>query len=358
MERFGLVGLANAGKSSLFNALTGGGALAAAYPFATVDPNVGVAPVPDERVERLGAMSGSARVVHAAVGLVDIGGLVEGSSRGEGLGNRFLGGIREVDAVVLVLRAFPEPAVVGPTDPVEHLATLETELALADLASVEARLERQRKAARADPSLATGLDALDAAHATLAEGTPLYRSALDPGRRAALRPWSLLTDKPVLAVVNLGEGQLAEPETVAKGVVDAVGPGTPVLPVCVQLEAEAAQLPPEERAEVLAGLGLGEGALPRFARAAHELLGRRTFLTTRPTESAAWTFRAGSTARQCAGLVHSDFERGFVKAECIRWDELLEQGSWSAARELGRVRMEGREYEVADGDVIEFRFNV
>ncbi|MDP9419230.1 MAG: redox-regulated ATPase YchF [Actinomycetota bacterium] len=361
MERFGFVGLPNAGKSSLFNALSGGAALAAAYPFATVDPNVGIARVPDRRLDALAAMSNSARVVPATVEFVDIGGLVEGASRGEGLGNRFLAGIREVDAVVLVLRAFSDDDVVGPSDPLEHLATVETELALADLESVESKIERRRKAAKLDRSLLTEVEALDAALAVLSDGTPLYRSDLSHEQRQVLRPWFLLTNKPVLVVVNVGDDQLDQADALAAPVVAAfAGASMPVevLPMCVQLEAEAAQLGADDRGELLAELGLGEGALPRLAAAARSLLGLRTFLTTGEKESRAWTFRAGAKAPECAGVIHSDFQRGFIKAECIHWDELLELGSWSKAREVGKLRIEGKDYEVADGDVLEFRFNV
>jgi GTP-binding protein YchF len=361
MERFGFVGLPNAGKSSLFNALSGGEALAAAYPFATVDPNVGVARVPDERLERLAEMSKSARTVHATVEFVDIGGLVEGASKGEGLGNRFLAGIREVDAVVLVLRAFSDDDVVGPSDPLEHLAVVETELALADLGSIEGRVERTRKQSKLDRSLAPQVDAMDAALAVLAEGTPLYRSSVTAEQREALRPFFLLTSKPVLVVVNVGEDDVEKADLVAAPVVEAfAGAATPVqvLPVSVQLEAEAARLPEADRAEMLEALGLGEGALPRLVHAAYELLGRRTFLTTGDKESRAWTFRAGARAPECAGVIHTDFQRGFIKAECIRWDELLELGSWNRAKEAGKIRIEGKDYEVLDGDVLEFRFNV
>ena len=361
MERFGFVGLPNAGKSSLFNALSGGAALAAAYPFATVDPNVGVARVPDARLDALAAMSNSARVVPATVELVDIGGLVEGASRGEGLGNRFLAGIREVDAVVLVLRAFTDDDVVGPTDPLEHLATVETELALADLDSVESRIDRRRKVAKLDRSIAPEVEALDAALVALGEGTPLYRSVLTAEQRAALRPWFLLTNKPVVVVVNVGDDQLDRADVLAAPVVEAFSGATlpvEVLPMCVQLEAEAAQLDADDRAELLGELGLGEGALPRLVTAARSLLGLRTFLTTGDKESRAWTFRAGSRAPECAGVIHSDFQRGFIKAECIFWAELVELGSWAKAREVGKLRIEGKDYVVADGDVLEFRFNV
>jgi GTP-binding protein YchF len=358
VERFGFVGLPNAGKSSLYNALSGASALAAPYAFATKDPNVGVAKVPDERLERLAAMSNSRNVVPASVQFLDIGGLVEGASAGEGLGNRFLATIREADAVVLVLRAFVDDDVPGPSDPLEHLRILETELALADLESVEAQLAKRRKAAKADRTLADEVAALDAAHEALAAGTPLYRSGLDDERRALLRPFFLLTNKPVLAVVNVAEDDLDRiPEVVAPVEAELAGHGE-VIGMCVQLEAEAAQVPAEERAEMLEAFGLGEGALPRFVRAAYHLLGLRTFFTTGEKETRAWTFRAGWKAPRCAGVIHTDFERGFIRAEVIHWDELVEIGSWAKARELGRLRVEGKDYEVADGDVMEFRFNV
>jgi ribosome-binding ATPase len=358
VERFGFVGLPNAGKSSLYNALAGGGALAAPYAFATRDPNVGVAKVLDARLDALAAMSASRNVVPASVQFVDIGGLVEGASKGEGLGNRFLANIREVDAVVYVLRAFADDDVPGPADPLEHLRVVELELTLADLEAVENQVVKRRKAAKADRSLADEVAALDAAEAVLSEGVPLYRSDLEPEVRALLRPYFLLTNRPVLAVVNVGEDQLDDVATVIKPVEDELAGRAEVLGMCVQLEAEAAQLTLEERAEMLEALGLGEGALPRFVHAAYHLLGLRTFFTTGEKESRAWTFRAGWKAPQCAGVIHTDFEKGFIRAEVIHWDELVDLGSWSKARDVGKLRIEGKDYEVADGDVMEIRFNV
>ncbi len=358
MERFGFVGLPNAGKSSLYNALAGGGALAAPYPFATTDANVGMAKVPDERLDRLAEMSTSRKVVPATVQFVDIGGLVEGASKGEGLGNKFLGGIREVDAVVFLLRAFADPDVTGPSDPLECLRVVEIELALADLEAVENQVEKRRKAAKQDRSLVDEVAALDAALAVLSEGTPLYRSDLDPEQRKLLRPYFLLSNKPVMAVVNVGEDDLDRIEEITAPVRAELTGRAEVIGVCVQLEAEAAQLVGEERIEMLEGLGLGEGALPRFLRAAYQLLGLRTFLTTGEQESRAWTIRNGSTAPQAAGRIHTDFERGFIRAEVIHWDDLLEIGSWSKARDVGKLRVEGKDYVVKDGDVLEIRFNV
>ena len=358
MERLGIVGLPNAGKSALFNALTGGSTPVAAHPFSTTETTVGVAQVPDHRLLALAEMSRSRKVVHATVEVVDIAGLVAGSSTGEGLGNRFLAGIREVDALCLVLRAFDDANVVGGDDPMDDLGVLELELVLADAASLEAQLDKRRKAARVDHSLAGEVSAMEAALSTLHAGTPLYRGALDEEVRAALRPLFLLTNKPLLVVVNLADDQVPEGDRLVKPVAEELGGTAEVLGVSVQLEAEAAQLPPEERAELLEGLGLGEGALPRVVRAAYHLLGRRTFLTTGDKESRAWTFRAGARAPECAGVIHSDLQRGFIRAEVIRWDELLELGSWAAAKAAGRLRVEGKDYEVVDGDVLEIRFNV
>lgn len=358
MEKFGFVGLPNAGKSSLYNALTGGSALAAPYAFATTDPNVGVAKVFDERLSLLSDMSSSKKIVHATVQFNDIGGLVAGASKGEGLGNKFLAGIREVDAIVFVLRAFRDDDVPGPQDPVEHLEVVETELTLADLETVEKQIDKRRKAARADKSLQPEVDAADAALAELSEGTPLYRGALSEEHRELLRSWFLLTNKPVLAIVNLDEEQLADSAAVVGPVEEALGGVAPVFGVSIQLEAEAAQLDPIDRAEMLDGFGLGEGVLPRFLQSAYHVLGLRTFLTTGEQETRAWTFDVGSTAPECAGKIHSDLQRGFIKAETIRWDELVEIGSWAKAKEIGKVRSEGKDYIVEDGDVVDIRFNV
>ncbi len=357
MERFGFVGLPNAGKSSLFNALAGGGALAAPYAFATTDPNVGVAKVFDNRLEQLSAMSGSKNIIHASVQFNDIGGLVEGASQGEGLGNKFLAGIREVDAIVFVLRAFPDDDVPGPTDPLEHLAIVETELSLADLDAAEKQLDKVSRVARTDRSKAEELTLLTKVVELLGEGTPLYKSDLTDAERDELKPFFFLTNKPVLAVLNIGEEQLEEGEALAAPVREALG-GAEVIATCVQLEAEAAQLDDGEREEMLEGLGLGEGAMPRFIRAAYEIMGLRTYLTTGEKETRAWTFRAGSTAPQAAGVIHTDFERGFIRAETCGWKELVDAGSWAAARDKGLVRSEGKDYIVKDGDVMEFRFNV
>ncbi len=362
MERFGLVGLPNAGKSSLYNALTGGGALAAPYPFATKDPNIGVAKVPDDRLDRLSVMSKSKQTIHASVQVVDIGGLVEGASKGEGLGNKFLANIREVDAIVFVLRAFVDDDITGPSDPLEHLRVVEIELALADLETVEKRLNQAERQSKLDKTLGDEIEALRAAYASLSEGRPLYRAGLKADHREILAPYFLLTNRRVLAVVNVGEEDLdriPEVEAMVDAEFNDAGDNVEVIGMCVQLEAEAASITdPAERAEMLEGFGLGEGALFRMVRSAYHLLGLRTYFTTGEKESRAWTFYEGSTAPICAGRIHSDFQRGFIRAETILWNELLELGSWTKAKEVGKIRVEGKDYVAQDGDVMEFRFNV
>jgi GTP-binding protein YchF len=307
-------------------------------------------------------MSRSRNVVHTAVEVVDIGGLVEGASKGEGLGNRFLANIREVDAVVLVLRAFDDPDVVGSADPLEHLRVVELELALADLETVEKRLAETQRRAKLDRSLGDDLAALTVAYDHLSAGRPLYRAGLSTEQRELLKPHFLLTNRRVLAVVNVGEEDLDSiPEAEARVAAELTEAGDEVetIGMCVQLEAEAAAIEdPDERAEMLEGFGLGEGALFRMVRSAYHLLGLRTFLTTGDKESRAWTFFAGMTAPECAGRIHTDFQRGFIRAEVIHWDELLDIGSWTKAKELGKIRLEGKDYRPVDGDVMEFRFSV
>ncbi len=358
MEKFGFVGLPNAGKSSLYNALAGGGALAAPYAFATVDPNVGVAKVPDPRLDLLAEMSQTKTIIPASVQFVDIAGLVKGAAQGEGLGNRFLSHIREVDAIVYVLRAFVDDDVPGSHDPLDQLETLEIELVYADVESLSKQIEKKRKASRVDAALADEVAALDRALEVLERGVPIYRAGLDADTRALLAPYFLLTDKVAMAVVNIDEEQLADPEAATAGVAAALGEGAQVVPACIQLEAEAVLLDAEERAEMLDALGLGDGALARFLRTAYHLLGLRTFFTTGEKETRAWTFRAGAKAPEAAGVIHTDFQRGFIRAECIGWEELLAAGSWSKARDAGTLRVEGKDYVVQDGDVMEFRFNV
>jgi hypothetical protein len=265
-----------------------------------------------------------------------------------------LAGIREVDAIVYVLRAFEDEDVPGSSNPLDHLAVVEIELALADLGTLESQLEKKKRATKLDKTagLADEVAAMEAAYSFLSQGTPLYRSTIKDDHRELLKPLFLLTNKPVLALVNVGDGDLDVAEQKAEPVRAAFDGKAEVIPMCVQLEAEAAELVGDERREMLEALGLGEGGLARFVHAAYHLLGLRTFFTTGEDESRAWTFRAGSKAPECAGKIHGDLQRGFIRAEVVHWDELLEAGSWSKAREAGKLRVEGKDYEVVDGDVM------
>src|SRR5690348_17896036 len=289
-------------------------------------------------------MSRSKKVVPATFQIAYLPGL--STEPGKGLGSRLLGSLRDCDALMLVVRA------ADGNDAGADLRALEDELVLADLGSVEQRLDKQRRAAKGDKSLGPEIAALERAEAELGEGTPVYRSDLTEAERALLAPVFLLTNKPVLVVVNLGLDQLAEADAVAAPF------GSDALGVCIEIEAEIAACDPDDRPELLESFGITESVLPRAARAAYHLLGRRTFFTTGDKESRAWTFRAGAKAPECAGVIHSDLQRGFIRAEVIHWDELLDIGSWNKAKELGKLRVEGKDYEVADGDVLEIRFNV
>jgi GTP-binding protein YchF len=313
---------------------------------------VGIATVHDERVDRLGEMSHSKKLVYTGFETIDIAALVKGAGAGQGMGNRFLGTLREVDALLFVLRAFVDENVPGDADPADDLATLELELVVADLDLLAGLLDRRRKAARSDKSIAAEVEALEQVLPHLEAGTPLYRAGLSPDALDAAKKAFLLTAKPMVVVVNIGDDQIDEAAALTAPF------GEDAVAACVQLEMEAARLDPAERTELLEGLGLGEGVLPRVARSAYHLLGRRTFLTTGDKESRAWTFRAGAKAPECAGVIHSDLQRGFIRAEVIRWDELLTIGSWAKAKEVGKIRVEGKDYEVSDGDVMEIRFNV
>jgi GTP-binding protein YchF len=367
MLRLGIVGLPNVGKSTLFNALTSAGVLAANYPFATKDPNVGRVNVPDPRLDRLADIVKPQRTVPAAVEFVDIAGLVKGASQGEGLGNQFLANIREVDAIVHVVRCFEDDDVLhvmGSVDPARDREVIEFELALADLSSVEKRLDRVRRSAKTgDKDALAELPALEKAHAAVSNGTPLWEAALTDDEKVMLAPLSLLTTKPVLYAANVTDAELtgsAEGPHV-RTLRDAVAKSheqADIATFSAKIESELAELPFDDRQAFLESLGLESAGLDRLIRAGYQLLGLQTYFTAGEQEVRAWTIHRGDTAPKAAGVIHTDFERGFIRAETVGYDEFVAMGGWKGAREKGAVRSEGKEYVVQDGDVMLFRFNV
>jgi ribosome-binding ATPase len=359
--KVGIVGLPNVGKSTVFNSLTRAGAEAQNYPFTTVDPNLGVAVVPDERLDALAKVIGSKRLVPATVDFVDIAGLVRGASRGEGLGNQFLGNIRECDAIAHVVRCFVDENIVhvhGGVDPAGDVETVNTELLLADLATVERRLERVSKAAKSgDTGLRREAGELEGLAHHLSDGNLARTYPPSEVLFEVLR--TLITAKPTLYVANVDEESLAEGNRYSAEVEDlAAREGAEFIRLSAKLEAELAELPEDEAREYLAMLGAQSTGFDGFVRAAYRLLGLITFFSANENECRAWTIRKGSTARTAAGRIHSDMERGFIAAEVGNWEDIVAAGSWTKAREAAKVRLEGRDYTIEDGDTIIVRFNV
>jgi GTP-binding protein YchF len=354
----GIVGLPNVGKSTLFNALTKAEVLAANYPFATIEPNVGVVPLPDSRLDVLAKLFSSERIVPATVSFVDIAGIVKGASEGEGLGNKFLANIREADAICQVVRAFADPDVVhvaGRVDAADDIEVVHTELILADLQTLEKAIPRLDKEVKGKKTDRAVLEAAVAAQELLNGGTTLYAGAAKIDI-AQLRELSLLTAKPFIYAFNLDEDGLADPDLQAR-LRSLVAPADAVF-LDAKLEAELSELDPAEAAELLASVGQTESGLDQLARVGFHTLGLQTFLTAGPKESRAWTIRQGWTAPQAAGVIHTDFQRGFIKAEVVGFDDLVDAGSMAEAKARGKVRIEGKDYVMHDGDVVEFRFNV
>ena len=362
--KIGIVGLPNVGKSTMFNAITNAGAECANYPFCTIEPNVGVVPVPDERLDELTKMYKPEKTTHAIIEFVDIAGLVKGASKGEGLGNKFLSHIREVDAICEVVRCFEDPNIVhvdGSIDPIRDIETINLELIFADIETLNKRIDSVKKKLKADKKCQEELDVLEKIKNVLENGKSARTVELNDDEKEFLKDTFLLTMKPILYIANVSEEQLADAsndENVKKVFMYAKQENAEVIPLCVKIEEELASLDGDDKKEMLEALGLESSGLDKVIKASYDLLGLMSFLTAGEPEVRAWTIKKGTKAPQAAGKIHSDIERGFIRAEIVSYDDLMREGSMTAAKEKGLVRSEGKEYIMQDGDIVLFRFNV